>query len=303
MTNPDWIAVDWGTSNLRVWAIAADGSILEPRSSDLGMSKLKKAEFEPALLALVEDWLNGTDTPVVCCGMVGSRQGWLEAPYRTTPCTPLGSEMVTAPTKYARLNVHVISGIKQTDPADVMRGEETQIAGVLALTPGFDGVICLPGTHSKWVRVSAGEIVEFSTYMTGEMFALLAEKSVLRHSVAATGWDDIAFQTALNDAFASPKMFANRLFSLRAETLISDISPISARARLSGLLIGMELAAARPYWLGQNVVIVGAGRLAGIYEHALISQGAEPKQLDTTDITIAGLRLARASLEKCKANI
>ncbi|PHQ96819.1 MAG: 2-keto-3-deoxy-galactonokinase [Marinosulfonomonas sp.] len=302
MTLPDWIAVDWGTSNLRAWAIAQDGSVLDHRRSDTGMSKLEKAEYEPALLALIDDWLQGTSAPVICCGMVGSQQGWVEAPYRTAPCPPFGSEAVPADTKDPRLSVYVVPGIKQTEPADVMRGEETQIAGVLAQKPDFDRVICLPGTHSKWVRISAGEIVSFVTFLTGEMFALLSEVSVLRHCVATSGWDDDSFQMALNDAMTSPKMFAARLFNLRAETLVADLSPESARARLSGLLIGLELAAARPYWLGQDVVIVGTGHLSETYEQALTYLGAGPKKLDATKVTIAGLSLAHITLGKCGAN-
>ena len=155
---PDWIAVDWGTSHLRAFAMQGGGDQarrLEERHSDRGMGKLSRGEFEPALLALVEDWLASPPAKpmlVVICGMAGARQGWIEAPYRPTPGTPTGPDgMQPVPTSDPRLCAFIVPGLSQMKPADVMRGEETQIAGALALNPGFDGVICLPGTHSKWV--------------------------------------------------------------------------------------------------------------------------------------------------------
>jgi 2-dehydro-3-deoxygalactonokinase len=291
----EWIAVDWGTSNLRAWAMGASG-ITAQATSDDGMGKLTRDLFEPALLRLVSPWLStGKTTEVIACGMVGSRQGWHEAPYRTTPCTPLEvGAMVTAPTRDPRIAVRLIPGLKQTSPADVMRGEETQIAGALALNPGFDGVICLPGTHSKWAHVSAGEVVSFQTFMTGEMFALLSTQSVLRHGMATTEWDGPAFDAGLTEALSRPERIAARLFALRAEGLIAGLAPAAARSRLSGLLIGIELAAARPYWLGQQVAIVGTQALAASYARALTAQGAAPRLLPAADCTLAGLIAARA---------
>lgn len=293
----DWIAVDWGTSNLRVWAMAG-GQVMAHATSDDGMGRLDRDGFEPALLRLVGDWLDpARKTDVIACGMVGSRQGWLEAPYRTAPCAPLDpAALVTAPTRDPRLSVRVVPGLKQDCPADVMRGEETQIAGALALNPGFDGVLCLPGTHSKWVHVSAGEVVSFQTFMTGEMFALLSQGSVLRHGMAGDGWDDAAFDAALSDALSRPERLGARLFSIRAEGLLAGLPPAAARARLSGLLIGTELAAAKPYWLGQPVAVIGSDALARAYGRALAAQGAAPHVLNATDCTLAGLSAARAKV-------
>ncbi|WP_309665744.1 2-dehydro-3-deoxygalactonokinase [Tabrizicola sp.] len=287
---PSWIAVDWGTSNLRAWAMGPDGVVLDHAESADGMGKLTHDGFEPALLGLITPWLGAGTTTVIACGMVGSRQGWHEAPYRTVPCTPLdASGLITAPTADPRLHVLLAPGLRQLAPADVMRGEETQIAGALALTPGFDGVLCLPGTHSKWAHVSAGEVVSFQTFMTGEMFALLSEHSVLRHGMQGSGWDDAAFDEALSDTLSRPEKIAARLFSLRAEGLIAGLSPASARSRLSGLLIGIELAGAKPYWLGQPIALIGAEKLAAAYARALKAQGADAHILNATDCTLAGL--------------
>ncbi len=288
--SPAWIAVDWGTSNLRAWAMARDGTVLAEAGSDEGMGKLSPDGFEPALLRLIGPWL-ASNPPVVACGMVGSRQGWREAPYRSVPCPPLDrAALIAAPTTDPRLQVRIAPGLMQAKPANVMRGEETQIAGVLRVLPGYDGVLCLPGTHSKWVQISAGEVVSFQTFMTGELFALLSEASVLRHGMqGATGRDDAAFDTGVSDALSRPERLGARLFSLRAEGLIAGLSPDAARARLSGLLIGTELAGAKPYWLGQRVTLVGAEKLSAAYARALAAQGIAAERMNATDCTLAGL--------------
>ncbi len=293
----EWIAVDWGTTNLRAFAMGRGGVVAQVTSDD-GMGKLDKDGFEPALLRLIGPWLaEGRVTEVVACGMVGSRQGWHEAPYRAVPCAPLDpGSLVTAPTRDARIRVRLVPGLKQVQPADVMRGEETQIAGALALMPGFDGVICLPGTHSKWAHLSAGEVVSFQTYLTGEMFALLSQASVLRHGMQGEGWDEAAFDAGVSDALSRPERIGAKLFGIRAEGLISGLPAAAARARLSGLLIGMELAAARPYWLGQAVVIVGSEGISASYARALKALGVESRLVKGGDAVLAGLAVTRAKV-------
>jgi 2-dehydro-3-deoxygalactonokinase len=294
----DWIAVDWGTTHMRAWLMAADGQVLDARSSDRGMGTLAPEVYEAALLALVADDLADGTVPVIVCGMAGAKQGWAEAPYAAVPCAPpdpRGARHV--PTQDARLQVYILSGVSQHSPADVMRGEETQIKGLIASRPDFDGVACLPGTHTKWAHLSAGEIVSFQTFMTGEMFALLSQQSVLRHTVASTGWDDDAFATAVDDAMSRPQAVAAKLFGLRADALLNALDGATARARLSGLLIGIELAAARPYWLGQQVALIGAAASCDAYQNALTAQGVPVLRLDPTEMTLAGLSAAYSELE------
>lgn len=270
------------------------------------MGRLTREAFEPALIRLIEPWLPETPVPdqpkpVIACGMVGSRQGWQEAPYRVAPCVPLDAGQVTRVTTLdARLLVIIAPGIKQMSPADVMRGEETQIAGALALDPEFDGVLCLPGTHTKWVQVSAGEVVSFQTFMTGEMFALLSQQSVLRHGMAGDGWDKAGFDQGLDEGLSRPERIAARLFSIRAEGLVAGLAPAAARARLSGLLIGTELAAAKPYWLGQSVSIIGSATLSAAYAQALSSQGLDAKVLSADDCTLAGLTALARQTERTR---
>lgn len=295
----DWIAADWGTSNLRVWAMDRAGRVLARAESDRGMGGLDRAGYEPALLALAGGWLGPRTVPVVICGMAGSRQGWTEAPYGQVPCAPLApGRMIRPATVEARLAVHLVPGLMQDRPADVMRGEETQIAGFLAQEPQFDGVLCLPGTHTKWARISAGEVVSFQTFMTGELFALLSGQSVLRHGTAGGGWDEAAFAEGLDQAVARPDRLAARLFAIRAEGLLHGLGADQARARLSGLLIGAELAAARPYWLGQDVAIIGAKALGAAYGRALALQGLAARLQDGGAMTLAGLAAARGGLRE-----
>jgi len=292
----DWIAVDWGTSNMRAWAMSASGTILAKASSDQGMGKLNRDGFEPALLATVSHWIAGPTT-VIACGMVGSRQGWVEAPYTAVPCGTLPAALVQAPTTHPDLMVHVIPGIKQANPADVMRGEETQISGFLARNPGWNGVICLPGTHTKWVHISADEVVSFQTFMTGELFDTISRQTVLRHSIAADGWDDAAFAEGLDMSLSRPERLAARLFSLRANGLLNDMPGPVARAQLSGLLIGAELAAAKPYWLGQQIAVIGDSGLSKRYVSALATQSVSATEVNAPATTLAGLTVAYKRLK------
>lgn len=299
MTTISWIAVDWGITHLRCWGMDATNQVVVHGQSDKGMRNLSRGDFEAALRDLVGDWSFADNGPVdiLACGMVGSRQGWLEAPYRQAPCKPLDASFANSGT--SRFHLFVIPGIKQEVPsADVMRGEETQIAGYLARDKDFDGVVCLPGSHTKWVRVSAEEIVSFQTAMTGELFAAISGHTVLRHSLATgEGWDDDLFIEAVDAGMAHPARFSSRLFTLRAECLLQGLCDGAVCSRLSGLLIGMELAATKPYWLGQRITIIGAPELSLLYERALREQGSMPELESGKEMTLNGLIAARQSMK------
>lgn len=287
----DWIALDWGTTHLRGWAMSGSGSVIDTRSSEAGMNRLAPEAFEPALLELADGWIDGPVT-AIACGMVGARQGWIEAAYTPVPAAPLGAGLTPAPTQRPGLDVLIVPGMCQSSPPDVMRGEETQIAGFIALNPGWDGILCLPGTHTKWVEISAGEVISFQTAMTGDLYAAISEHTVLRHSVAAGGWSDEAFDTALSEAMSRPERLASRLFGIRAAGLVGTAAEGTARATLSGLLIGAELASVRPYWLGRQIAVIGDRGLSGLYVRALATQGAPATITDAERITLAGLTAA-----------
>lgn len=291
-----WIGADWGSSNLRVFGFDDAGAMICEAQSDTGTGGLSQSEFEPALMRLIADWLAPERSyQVIICGMAGAREGWAEAGYSNVPCAPLCEDFTRAASLDPRLDVRLISGLAQASPADVMRGEETQIAGYLSRHPKFDGILCLPGTHTKWAHISAGEVVSFQTVMTGDLFAAISQHSVLRHSLKEDGspQDEAGFIAAVNDAIARPERIAASLFTIRAEGLLNGLASGQARARMSGLLIGAELAATRPYWLGQNVALIGAAKLSALYDSALCAQGALPTIVDADEMTRAGLNAAQ----------
>jgi len=295
--SPDWIAADWGTTHLRLWAMRGQ-TVLSKRSCDRGMGRLKPAQFGPVLEAEIAKFdmaLSGL--PVIACGMVGSRQGWAEAPYRAAPTDPR-AQLILVPDHAAR-PVYIACGIRQDDPPDVMRGEETQIAGLLAQSPDFDGVVCLPGTHTKWVRLRAGRIERFQSCMTGELFELLSQHSVLRHTLDADGSDLSAFDASCAEALADPARAYGGLFALRAGALLNGLDPVSAAARLSGMLIGWELAATRDLWTGQVAALIGSPKLAALYARALSANGVETLDFPAESSTLAGLHAARQTIGAC----
>ena len=299
-----WIAADWGTTHLRLWALDAENRVLAVSRSDEGSMRLQGSSFEAALLRRIEPWLpetGGPPIPVIACGMIGARGGWQEIPYAAAPLDPSSLHPVEVPTQDPRIRFTIQPGVSQAVPADIIRGEETQITGAIRLSGGADGVLCLPGTHSKWVRVQAGRIIRFQTAMTGELFDLLSHQSVLR-DVTTPAPDEPgdngaqtharAFEDGVEDALAKPHNLLHWLFRLRAENRLNNLPRRLARARLSGLLIGSELAGARDFWDGEAVRIVGANTLAALYQDALRTAGTTATRIDATKATLEGLSIA-----------
>ncbi|MEP4068975.1 2-dehydro-3-deoxygalactonokinase [Sulfitobacter sp.] len=291
-----WIGVDWGAGELRAWVHSGDHVF--PLRSNAGTDTLAAGQFEPALLALIGSHLPPEGvTPVICCGTVGASEAWVEAPYVAVPATPPDARNVRrVDTQDPRLDVYILAGMSQVSPPDVMRGEETRIAGFIAANPDWDGVLCLPGRHTKWAHISAGEVVSFATAMTGEIFDLLAGQSVLREAIGLDGWDADAFDQGVSDAMSRPERVAGALFSLRAAAELEGLSPATARARLWGWLIGTELAAMRPYWLGQQVALIGVQAVSHPYAEALSRQGVAVESVLAEEMTLNGLRRAYSSL-------
>ncbi|AXO15535.1 2-dehydro-3-deoxygalactonokinase [Thalassospira indica] len=302
---PSWIAVDWGTSNLRLWAMDDTANILGSAESPLGMNAIAgdpKLSFEAVLIDLIEDWLGAAPAklPVVICGMAGAKQGWLEAPYCDVPARPsdLAKGAVTPNVTDPRISVFILPGLCQRADPDVMRGEETQLVGFMAQNPDFAGWVCLPGTHSKWAHVSTGMIRGFRTYMSGEVFALLFQHSILRHSVDDT-WDDASFADAVRKASEQPTAFLHSLFGVRAGALVAPVgaSVAPGASVLSGTVIGAEIADVlgllQP---GENIALIGAGKLASLYQAALAVHGYRAALQDGAAITLSGLRQAHDTL-------
>ena len=296
MHKTGWIGVDWGTSHLRAFAVDDAGAMIGHKTSECGMARLEPGQFEPALLDLITPWLDGAAcVPVFACGMVGARQGWCEVPYRAVPCPPVAADGLTfVATIDQRIKVHVIAGLSQNVPADVMRGEETQIAGLVMRQPDYCGAVCLPGTHSKWVRVEAGKVRGFTTFMTGELFDTLATRTVLRHSVTSRDFESAAFLEAALKAAERPGQMAAELFGLRARGLLCNAPPHTARAQLSGYLIGQELGLAHGYRAHHRITLIGSNQVVRLYKTVLEALGEAVHVEESTSATLSGLSRAAA---------
>ncbi|MEM6914908.1 MAG: 2-dehydro-3-deoxygalactonokinase [Pseudomonadota bacterium] len=297
---PQWIAVDWGTTNMRAFALQGADRVLA-RSDGPGLSDLTGGgppAFDEALRLAIEPWLGDATMPVVMCGMVGSRQGWKEAPYLKTPASlfEIGNRLVPVSSADPRLRAAIVPGLAQSAPPDVMRGEETQLLGVLREC-GDRAPICLPGTHSKWAFVKDGTVERFSTAMTGELFSLLRERSILRHSMAPTDhMDPDAFAAAVKRSFRAPQDLMTALFGVRARTLLQASQDAEAMAELSGLLLGAEFAGALPHDV-DHVVLVGEPKLTGTYAQGLKALGRSSSEHDGSDAAIRGLATVSGVLE------
>lgn len=288
------IAVDWGTSNVRALLLDANGAVLDRRESDDGIGKLAAGAHQAAFGRLVAGW---PGVPAVMAGMIGSRQGWREAAYVPCPTTP---DLLAANVLRFDAGGHpaaVVPGVMLRSPdrdADVIRGEETQLAGLIA-GGATDGLVILPGTHSKWAILDAGAITTFQTFLTGELFELLSRQSFLRHSVAADGRDlaaDPDFELAVRRIAADGLPFLSSVFSVRARQLVNGVAPGANLAYLSGLVIGGEIAAARETGaltaLGP-IRVVGSKSLARAYRSAFAAIDRETVEVDGADMVRIGL--------------
>lgn len=295
---PKWVAVDWGTTNLRLWIMDADGRILDQRTSGRGLKSLQPEEFEEELLRHVSDLIApGATLLALACGMVGAKTGWTDAGYRSVPCAPIcPGKLASAKAKNPGLDVRIVPGLRQENPHDVMRGEETQISGAIRMGGGKDGAYCLPGTHSKWIKAEGGKVAGFATFMTGELFAAIESGTVVGDAVAREGWDQSAFLEGVERSAGEGGRLTGDLFGVRASALVGGMTPVECRSRLSGLLIGHEIRGAARFCESGEVTIIGESTLAGHYRAALESRGLKVRGLDAGQAALNGLRHIHRSL-------
>lgn len=292
----DWIAVDWSRTKLRAWAMSGHAPKASAQS-DRGTQNLDGTDPETALLALIGNWAGLDD--VIACGEIGGMAPWAQAALAPAPCLPPLSDAVTAITNHPKLRLRILGGVGQNRPSDVMRGDETRIAGFLRINPQFDGTLCLPGQISRWVQISAGEIVSFQSFLTGELYTALTRHSLLGPTVAGdalAAFDSAAFEEGLEQGRHHAEKLLARLAGLVAEDQRDGLPPSAARARLSGLLIGAELAGAKPYWLGAEIAVIASSELGQLYTHALRQQSAPALHIDREAATLTGLIAAREAL-------
>lgn len=302
MSAPVLLACDWGTTNLRAWTLDAAGRIVGDRDFELGVSRLDPGEAQRRFAEEVRPALAAERLPAVLCGMVGSNLGWTAVPYVDCPAGPgdLARAMVEV-----EPGVRIAPGLRCPGLAgapDVMRGEEVQVFGWLAGDPARRRgrqVVCHPGTHAKWILIEEGRIVRFVTAMTGELFAVLRQHSVLK-SDAEPG-DEAAFDQGLAAAGDGGGLAA-RLFTARARVVGQGAPAESTPSYLSGLLIGAEAASA-PALLGvlddEPVALLGDPGLTRWYARALSRAGRSASLHDGEAAAVAGL-FAIAQMESAR---
>lgn len=277
-TRPRLLAIDWGTTSLRGALIDARGRVAARRALPHGILQVEPGAFPADFARHFGDWLGQAPALCLLSGMVGSRQGWREAPY--CPC-PAGFEALCRNLAWLPdvdgVPLAIVPGMSMVPPGgvdavsgvpDVMRGEEIQVIGALRLMHRRDGLLVLPGTHSKWVRARGGAVTRFQTFMTGELFALLARHSILGRTLDAQApLDEAAFVRGVRRGLRDETL-GHLLFGVRALGLFDALDPAQSSSYLSCLLIGQELRDMRPAG-GDTVALIGSDALAPRYRLAL----------------------------------
>jgi 2-keto-3-deoxy-galactonokinase len=247
------LAVDWGSSSLRAALIDSDGSVVDQRSAPSGMLKVEQSGFDALFEAQLGDWMDVAGTRCLMAGMVGSRQGWVEADYVPCPCgiddfvahlRRVGPE---ASRKGRDIAIVPGASCEVDGIPDVLRGEEVKVLGVLELLGTDSGVVVSPGTHSKWMTIESGRLARFATAMTGEIYALLRSHSILARSMppeSGDALDEAAFDDGVRHALRGCSLLQTA-FSIRTRALFERLPATALASALSGLVIGEECAAAR----------------------------------------------------------
>ena len=275
------IGIDWGTTSFRAFRIARDGTIRDRRSSPRGIMNVPDARFGDTLREEIGPWLALGEDRVLLSGMIGSRQGWKEAPYLPCPAAPADIAAALTDIAFEWAQVKLVPGLSGSDAqgvAEVMRGEEAQIVGVPTLMES-GGIACLPGTHSKWARVEGGRIVSFTTHMTGEVFAALRGHTILGRTMRDGPSAGAPFEAGVRRA-AEPGGLLHHIFGVRAQTLTGALAETDAAAYLSGILIGHEVSAALAGAAGAIVHVIGNPDLAALYATAIAACGGYAERHD-----------------------
>lgn len=289
------ILVDWGTTNFRAWLVDGDGKVIDRCEAPAGIMQVPAGGFGQAVETHVGKWRAAhPGLPILMSGMVGSKQGWVEAPYAPCPAgiDELAKAVMPVP---GEENVFIVPGICYEAPDgrhDVMRGEEVQIFGSLRQGETGRRVFCLPGTHSKWAVVEDGRIVWFATAMTGEVWAVMSEHSILGRLMEGENLEDMdAFDRGFKLS-GEPGGLLNHLFSVRAEGLFGVVPAGGLRSYLSGILIGHEVRAmlpmARP---GGPVTLIGRADIAKLYSFAVTALETPTVSIPAEGATLKGLTL------------
>jgi 2-dehydro-3-deoxygalactonokinase len=285
VTRPAFLAVDWGTTNRRVYAIGADGGVLETERDDQGLLATPPAAFAGEVAGIRRRF---GDVPVLCAGMVGSLRGWVEVPY--VDC-PAGLEQLAAHLHWIEPGrTAIVPGlaIRNRDHPDVMRGEEVQLLGAVASGMAPDGaLLCQPGTHCKWARIEGQRVAAFRTAMTGELFSLLKANSLLADFLQGPVEDNPDFRDGVTLARSGHALAA--LFGERAGVLLGLRASRQVAARVSGILIGEDVRG-QDLVRGETVYVLADAALGNLYVAAIEEMGCAAVLLSSHEAFVAGIR-------------
>lgn len=296
------IGIDWGTTSFRAHRIDQAGGIAEEKSVPAGILRVG-GDFEGTFAREIGPWLAAAPgVPVIASGMITSRQGWVEVPYCACPAG--STEIAAALRPHVTVDgptIHFVPGLSFVGAdgvPDVIRGEETQIVGEI----GDDAdrrLLVLPGTHSKWALIEGGRIVSFATFMTGELYGVLSEHSILGRLMAGHAEDAGAYRRGLAYARGGRGGLLRRLFSARTLGLFDQVPASGIASYLSGLLIGTEIAEALDCLeappADQEITIVGGSDLTARYLLAIQDAGLRARRA-APHVTARGqLQIARAA--------
>jgi 2-dehydro-3-deoxygalactonokinase len=280
-----FIAVDWGTTNRRAYLIDESGKCGGEFEDHKGILSVESGGF-PAAVAEIRQRLG--DKPLLLAGMVGSNRGWKEAPY--VPC-PAGIDELAKSLVWAGEREAIVPGVSylKNDRADVMRGEEVQLLGAVAAgSVDPDGLVCHPGTHNKWATLREGKISEFRTVMTGELFSLLKEHSILSDLLQGAVEPNDVFKGAARHAIYNEALPAE-LFSVRSRVLLGQAKKEDAASYGSGLLIGADVRVGLSYPTGADITVIGRPELTRLYAAAVAQAERTVVELDGEQSFLAGI--------------
>jgi len=297
VSKPALIGIDWGTSSLRAFLIGAGGEVLDHISKPLGIMQIKDGDFERSFNDLVGPWQQAIDLPIIASGMITSRNGWVETPYVSVPSgvQQLADALVTHKTSDGT-TITFVTGMTadHNGVPDVMRGEETQIIGASVLGMS-NGIFVMPGTHSKWITLRCDQIVDYSTYMTGEVFAALSKHTILATLMEYAPFKEDAFRKGCAVGLAEGSNFLHDLFGVRSLPLFGKITGTMVKDYLSGLLIGAEVKGADVAQIKGPVTIIGRDDLADRYEIALSIAGLKTNRAPDDIVARGHFMIAQAA--------
>ena len=309
MSKPVLIALDWGSTRFRGWLLDANGMVLGSFDNELGILKIKDSSFSYIFEKILKSWFKDHGRlPVIASGMIGSLQGWVEAAYVDTPAgiEEFAKHLVYVPSnsndEYENQSIAIVPGMNHWDEGvpDVMRGEETQVAGLICNQQQI-GCCVLPGTHSKWVFTKSDQIESFMTFMSGEIFSVMVEHSILGRLMDGTERDDDSFTYGCNQALNSTHGLLSQLFSARTMGLFQQVEAKGIHSFLSGLIIGSEIkeGISRSFqnsnFSETKVKLIGEISLCTLYKKAFEIAGVQAKLIKNNPVIKGLFQIAKAA--------